>query len=309
MNLQYYENFIAIVEEGSLTGASRKIGVAQPALSNQLRAMEKTFGVRLFHRGGRRLLLTEAGKLVYARAKELCAVEMEARNEIASGFSGQYGTLRYGATSSVSGPVWQKLLTDFAKKYPNVNLRVVEGSHQELIRQLAGGVIEVALLRSRGSIPDSLEVLYSKKDVLVAAWKKDAPFMQNAPSGPIPYSFFNDHPLAVTQGMLRSNPEFLRWGDVQPDIRLVATRTQDCLRWAREGMGVTLLPRSALEELGYSDLACREMESGFLSTPALTLVAQKKRYRSQVAQNFVEMLALSRAWLLKEEPKEELRYQ
>lgn len=58
MNFQYYVNFIAIVEEETLTAASKKLGVAQPALSNQLKSMEQRFGTRLFHRGGQRLVLS-----------------------------------------------------------------------------------------------------------------------------------------------------------------------------------------------------------------------------------------------------------
>ena len=54
MNLQYYFNFVTIVEEGSLTAAAKKLRIAQPALSNQVKAMEQKYGTRLFFRGSRR---------------------------------------------------------------------------------------------------------------------------------------------------------------------------------------------------------------------------------------------------------------
>ena len=103
MNLQYYYNFVTIVEEGSLTAASRNLHIAQPALSNQIKAMEQKYGTRLFFRGARRLELTDAGMILYQQAKRMCEIEQAAKNEIASGFSGQKGTLRFGVTPSLAG--------------------------------------------------------------------------------------------------------------------------------------------------------------------------------------------------------------
>ena len=62
MNLAYYANYVTIVEEGSLTAASRKLRIAQPALSNQIKALETAYGARLFYRGARKLELTDAAK-------------------------------------------------------------------------------------------------------------------------------------------------------------------------------------------------------------------------------------------------------
>ena len=100
MNLSYYSNYVTIVEEGSLTAAARKLRIAQPALSNQIKALEAEYGARLFHRGARRLELTDAGQILYQRAKRMLAIETAARSEIASGFGGTKGTLKIGITSS-----------------------------------------------------------------------------------------------------------------------------------------------------------------------------------------------------------------
>ena len=88
MNLAYFANYVTIVEEGSLTAAARKLRIAQPALSNQIKALETTYGTRLFYRGARRLELTDAGRILYEKAKWMMAIETEARNEITSGFGG-----------------------------------------------------------------------------------------------------------------------------------------------------------------------------------------------------------------------------
>ena len=87
MNIQYYRSFIGIVEAGSFSEASRRCGVAQPALSNQVKSLEDRFKARLLKRGSgtHGLELTEAGRVLYETAKRICAAEDEALREIAGG--------------------------------------------------------------------------------------------------------------------------------------------------------------------------------------------------------------------------------
>lgn len=67
MDIEYYRNFIAIVEAGSISAAAKQIAIAQPALSNQLKVLQKRFGTQLLHvrRGGHSIELTDAGCIFY----------------------------------------------------------------------------------------------------------------------------------------------------------------------------------------------------------------------------------------------------
>ena len=78
MELDNYRNFLAIIEAGSFTGAADYVHIAQPALSKQLRALENYFGTKLIitTRGSRQILLTEAGRVLYQKAKYMCALEI-----------------------------------------------------------------------------------------------------------------------------------------------------------------------------------------------------------------------------------------
>lgn len=77
MDMEYYRNFIAIVEAGSLSAASKRVHVAQPALSNQLKLLQKKFGTQLVNirRGVHNIELTNAGCILYNKAKYLCSLE------------------------------------------------------------------------------------------------------------------------------------------------------------------------------------------------------------------------------------------
>ena len=83
MDMEYHRNFIAIVEAGSLSAASKRVHVAQPALSNQLKLLQKKFGTQLVNirRGVHNIELTNAGCILYNKAKYLCSLEDDTQRE------------------------------------------------------------------------------------------------------------------------------------------------------------------------------------------------------------------------------------
>lgn len=99
MDMEYYRNFIAIVEAGSLSAASKRVHVAQPALSNQLKLLQKKFGTQLVNirRGVHNIELTNAGCILYNKAKYLCSLEDDTQREISDCVNGYTGTLRVSA--------------------------------------------------------------------------------------------------------------------------------------------------------------------------------------------------------------------
>ena len=94
MNLEFYKNFIAIVEAGGLNKASRQIHVAQPALTRQLQLMEKEYGAALVdpRRGRHSLKLTEAGWIFYRQAKQIYETDQTTHAEIEALTAGLTGT-------------------------------------------------------------------------------------------------------------------------------------------------------------------------------------------------------------------------
>ena len=82
MTLESYRNFVAIVECGSILAASNKLLIAQPSLSNQLKNIETYYGAKLLIRNRHRLELTDAGRVFYLRAKEICQAEEKLQDEI-----------------------------------------------------------------------------------------------------------------------------------------------------------------------------------------------------------------------------------
>ena len=94
MDLKQLSYFTAIVDEGSISAAAKKLHISQPPLSNQMKSLEAELGVVLFERGLRSITLTDAGKLMYERANTILDMASAAKMEIDSLGNGLRGTLR-----------------------------------------------------------------------------------------------------------------------------------------------------------------------------------------------------------------------
>ena len=96
MDLAVLRNFISIVEAGNVTAASERVHIAQPTLSKQLRQLENYYDAKLVitERGSRQIILTDAGRLLYEKAKYMCSLDDSAIEEIRSSEHGAAGTLR-----------------------------------------------------------------------------------------------------------------------------------------------------------------------------------------------------------------------
>lgn len=290
MNLSYYSNYVTIVEEGSLTAATRKLRIAQPALSNQIKALEAEYGARLFHRGARNLELTDAGQILYQRAKRMLAIETAARSEIASGFGGTKGTLKIGITSSFENERLLDALTAFSDRFPDAEVRVYEADLPELLKRLQNGKVEAIFVRPIKSDTENLEVLYTRADTLVAAYSPSA-FFADEPGGEVTFEQLSALPLSMLERSLPAFSSAFREKGLALTPKFVSTRMQLALSWARAGKAVALVPKGAAEELGFTDLAMRTVSDNDLLVPALTVIAQKRKYRTPIVDNFLELLS------------------
>jgi DNA-binding transcriptional LysR family regulator len=147
VTLQQLAYLVALADVGSFTRAADSIGVAQPTLSRQLRVLEREFGATLVERGGRDgLALTPAGEAVLPLARRILADMESARIAVAELIGLQRGRVRVGATPSLCIGVLADVLRVFHAQYPDVRLELVENGSQPLVRTLARGELDVALV-------------------------------------------------------------------------------------------------------------------------------------------------------------------
>ncbi len=146
MNIRWIRYFVALVEAGSFSAAARKIHVAQPALSRQIRDMEAELDTVLLHRSSSGVRLTEAGERFYP-----AAVDILQRIETAcAGFGGKNmpltGRVTVGLPTSASEVLAAELAIEAKRRYPGIRLHIIESLSGFLAEWAESGRVDVALL-------------------------------------------------------------------------------------------------------------------------------------------------------------------
>jgi DNA-binding transcriptional LysR family regulator len=146
MTLQQLRYFLAAAEHGSFSAAASSLLMAQPSLSDQIRRLEAELGVELFARAGRRLELTEAGRILLPHAERTLADAEEAVESVKEVRTLTGGTASFGTFGSAHHYLLGGLVQDFRRRYPDVRVRVIGQNSAEVADAVRDGRLEAGLI-------------------------------------------------------------------------------------------------------------------------------------------------------------------
>ncbi len=165
-------SFHAVAREGSATAAARVLRISQPTITTQIKELETTYGVELFHRRGRGLELTRLGQELLLKTQRFLGVEDDVVEMLEAAGKLAHGHLRVGAV----GPFHvMKMLSVFQRKFPGIHVSVDLGNSRDVLQRLREYRTDVAVLSQIESDPDLLAVPYSQQRVVVFV-SKDHPW-------------------------------------------------------------------------------------------------------------------------------------
>lgn len=287
MNTKYYSNFIVIADSGSISAASRKLFIAQPALSNQLKLLEKEFGAELVVRGARTLTLTEAGKVFYERAKAMLTLEEITRRDITNSKSFQHRSLRIGLTT-ISDPDLEEILVDFSCAYPDVTYEIFESSSDNLFSHLKNEIIEIAIVRSSIGLPiyPQFVTAITSKEKLMLVYRRDSTFLTGDHAS-ISIAEIEHAPIALSYGVLPIVNYAFSHYNATPRIFSLSTSRVTSIFWATSGKAVAILPVWDPSTYESPELYCRPFDTEMMS--GLRCIGYHSgRTLSQTAQMFLD---------------------
>jgi LysR family hydrogen peroxide-inducible transcriptional activator len=145
MELQQLRYVTAVAEVGNFTRASERCNVSQPSLSQQIMNLEKELGHKLFHRLGRRAVLTEAGTIFLDRAQRIL-FEVESATKEMSDSPALERRITVGAIPTLAPFLLPSLIVRCKKRYPNLQINVQEDFKQNLLRAVLEGEIDLAIV-------------------------------------------------------------------------------------------------------------------------------------------------------------------
>ncbi len=246
--------FVAIVEHGSLTRAAEVAHVAQPALSQQLAALEAELGVALVHRGAKGVKPTEAGRTLYRHARAILKQIDVARADVKVAGADIAGTVAIGLPTTAAAAFGMPLVRTVRQRYPGVRLQLFESMSGYIAELLNNNRLDFAILfRDTPSRAVELEPLASEALYLVGTPPITAESRRHrarsGKEGTIALKSLADIPLVLPSGA-QGLREVLEQHASGAGIRLQVVADLDSLpillQTAREGLACTILPASSL---------------------------------------------------------------
>lgn len=146
LSLHQLRCFLATYEHGSLTAAAEELGYAQPSISEQIKGLESTLGIRLFHRVGRGVVPTAAGEALRPHAERTLAEAAAAAQAVREVTALETGTIRFGIFGIARLYVSATLVADVLDRYPGVRVELVGQNSIEVMEELRRGRIEAAMI-------------------------------------------------------------------------------------------------------------------------------------------------------------------
>ncbi len=146
MDLRHLVTFCAVVDRGSFSAAAEELGISQPAVSAQIRALEEKVGHRLLDRAGRRVAVTEAGATVDVYARRLLALERELERELADAGDVVSGRLELGSSTGPGEILLPRILAAFREAHPDVFVSLVVHDTQTVCDRVLAGELELGIV-------------------------------------------------------------------------------------------------------------------------------------------------------------------
>ncbi|MBB6172306.1 DNA-binding transcriptional LysR family regulator [Nocardiopsis mwathae] len=183
MNVRQLEYFLAVVDHGGVNRAADALHLAQPSLSQAIRALERHLGCDLFHRVGRGLVLTDAGRALVEPARDVVRGLEAARAGVESVGGLQAGRVEIAAMPSQAVEPLSSLIADFTREHPRISVLIRAAfTPQETIELVRSGSAELGLLGTPdGSIAADVRLRTIARQRFVLIAPKDGPFTEGLP--------------------------------------------------------------------------------------------------------------------------------
>ena len=292
MDLRHTRTFVTIAELGTVSKAALRLHLTQPALSRQISDLEHELGFKLFDRVGRRLLLTSEGEQLLGNCRDLLNYASAISERAVLLRHGDTGVLTVAASPQHIESVLSQFLPRYARHFPNVEVRMTEGSGREILTMLERGEVHLAQNLLHATQPDerrfarcpleSVELLAACHPKLAFGGRRSIEVARLAP-----------HPLLLLDGgygFRRAFDATSRVAGLKAKILFESHVPQTLLALAEAGHGVAIIP-SALRTLRYNLRIVSLTYRGRQLREPLTVMWDKRRPLPRFAAAFREMWA------------------
>ncbi|MDR6519720.1 DNA-binding transcriptional LysR family regulator [Variovorax paradoxus] len=296
MDIRALRYFAAVAETGHMTRAAEQLGIQQPPLSLQIKALERELGMLLFRRHPRGVALTDAGRLFQAEALRMLQDMDAMKQRMTRVAKGQAGRLAVGFTSSAAAHRFMPdALREFRRAYPDVELQLREDNAAELTEALAAGRLHCGLLRVPVARPEGLLFETLLREPVLVAMPSDHRLARgrDKDSRALPLARLCEEGIILVRrpgapGLYADLLALCHAKGLRPRVVAEVDRMMTNLNLVAAGVGLSVVPASMHGVHAHAIAYARLADGGQLDAP-LTLVSRAQE-DNLPAQNFAALL-------------------
>ncbi|MGP3258191.1 LysR family transcriptional regulator [Lactobacillus crispatus] len=239
MNLKQLRYFLVVAEEKQITAAAKRLYIAQPPLSYQLKQLEKELGAQLFKRTAHGIELTDVGQIFQSYANEIISLAQNAENQVHKTISGELGTIAIGMASSSTGLIPMNSFNELRKYYPEISFDIYEDNTYGILDKLEKKTIDLGIVRTPYNQTGlNTKTLITEKMMAISV---DPDFQQKKE---LRIKDLADQPLIIYRRFEDIfNQTFAHHG-LKPFYAVKCDDSRTAITWAKRKMGVALVPES-----------------------------------------------------------------
>ena len=282
MEIRHLRYFVAVAEEGHVTRAAERLGIQQPPLSQQIKAIERELDVQLFRRKPRGVDLTDAGRAFLVDARAILDHLEHAFEATRRSARGEQGRISLGIASTAHfHPFVARVIRAFRDQFPLVSLTLEEGATAELIELLRNDQVDLAFIRAPFANTGGLVFNPLFEEAMMVALPIRHPLARSEGNGDAPLSLRS---LSAETFILYRRSEGPGLPEVvisachaagfNPRIGQDAPRPASALNFVAAGLGITIVPAS-LQRMHLDGVAYRRLKGATQPKAPLNLVSRR----------------------------------
>lgn len=288
MEVRVLRYFLAVVREEGINRAAEVLHITQPTLSRQLSQLEDEMGVKLFHRGAKKITLTSEGMLLRRRAEEILALVDRTAQELMEQDELVDGRIVIGGGELAAMQVLPEMIESFRKKYPLVTFDIFTGSADLVKEQMEKGLIDIGVLLEPVDMEKFDFIRLRGRERWVVLMRPDDPLAEkNAVSA----KDLENAPLILPRRTNVQN-ELTNWlGDSFQDRQIVFTSNlaTNAALIVQRGLGYALVVEGSVPFWDKNKIACRPLSPELKANSVLAW--KKQQPFSPAATRFIEHMS------------------
>lgn len=249
MDIQQLRVFRSVAKSGGFTRASEQLALSQSTVSQHIKQLEDELGCSLFLRSGKKIYISEAGKLLYTYADRIFAELKNAEMSVRELSAMKRGTIRLGVGATTLTYQLPEVLGKYKRRYPDIELIVTTSTTELLLQQVSSQTVDLAIVMQISDNPTNLLITPLESEELVLILNAEHPMARKSTLDPgdlesLPFILYERH--SVMQKLIES---FFVQMKISPKVTMELENIEAIKSLVSAGLGASIVPLCSVSQL------------------------------------------------------------